>query len=221
MTIIYYTHFQQRSIEWHAKRCGKLTGSVLNKILTPAKLQLSAQAAVHADVLACERIKGVSEPMPVTADMERGTMTEAEAVYHYEKRYGQVEEIAFMENTDLPFAFGCSPDGLIDNRRGGLEAKCPRAANHLKTLLDNKIKGEYTLQMQGGMLAGNLEYFDFVSFNEGMKFNKIRVMRCETTTAAITAAGTAFEEMIQERVIQYHQTHGFDTPLPEEDKYAA
>lgn len=216
MTITYHTNFDQRSGAWEKIRCGKLTCSNLDKILTPKTFQPSKQMKGHALKLAAERIKGKAEDSPTSFDMERGIELEPEARYQYEQQWGKVEVVAFVENSVVPFPFGGSPDGLIDNRKGGIEIKCPRATSHLDTLLHDEIDGGYVLQMQGVMLAAGLDYIDFVSFHEGLKLKPIRVYRDEKTINAILEAGKQLEENIQNILSQYNKLPAYNTALPEE-----
>jgi hypothetical protein len=219
MTIIYHTNFEQGSGQWEKIRCGKLTCSVLSSILTPAKLELSSQAEGHARVVAAERIKGKAEELPTNFDMDRGTALEEEARYLYHTRHAPVEQVAFIENSEIPFPFGYSPDGLIYDRRAGIEIKCPRAKGHLGTLLKNEIEGPYHLQMQGGMLAAELEFIDFLSYHEGLAFLPIRINRDETVIRKIIAAGKQFEQLVQDIMGHYQarvKAGAVETTLPEE-----
>lgn len=203
MTIKYHTNFEQRSGLWEKARCGKITCSVLSNILTPAKLQLSSQAQGHAMVIAAERIKGKAEESPTSFDMERGEALEDEARYLYHTRHAPVEQVAFIENDAVPFPFGYSPDGLIYDRRAGIEIKCPRSKGHMSTLLNGDIDGPYMLQMQGGMLAADLEFIDFLSYHEGLAFLPIRITRDDAIIRKIVEAGLQFEQMVQDILGKY------------------
>ena len=204
MTITYHTNFDQRSGLWEKARCGKLTCSVLSNILTPAKLQLSSQAEGHALVVAAERIKGQAEESPTSFDMERGEALEDEARYLYHTRHAPVEQVAFIENDAVPFPFGYSPDGLIYDRRAGIEIKCPRSKGHMSTLLNGDIDGPYMLQMQGGMLAADLEFIDFLSYHDGLAFLPIRITRDNAIIRKIVEAGLQFEQMVQDILGKYN-----------------
>lgn len=216
MAIIYHEGFEQNTPQWDKVRCGKLTCSALSKIITPAKLQISSQAKDHALVIAAERIRGKAEESPTSFDMERGNMLESEARYIYSENFGEVEQLAFMEDDAIPFKFGGSPDGLIDGRKGGIEIKCPQAKGHLSTFLDGNIIGSYVLQMQGLMACGNLEYMDFVSFCEGLKMSPIRIHRDEAIIQKILKAGCDFEEMVLDVISRYESKDGVQIQMPED-----
>lgn len=204
MTIIYHTNFEQKSGMWDKIRCGKLTCSSLSNILTPAKLQLSSAAEGHALVIAAERIKGKAEEMPISFDMERGNLLEEEARYIYHNQFSPVEQVAFIENSEVPFPFGFSPDGLILERRAAIEIKCPRSKGHMETLINGTFDGSYMLQMQGGMLAAALEFVNFVSYHEGLAFKPIRISRDDAIISKIVEAGKIFEQMVQDIIGKYN-----------------
>jgi YqaJ-like viral recombinase domain len=210
--------FEQRSDEWYSIRCGRLTASSLHKILTPAKLEFSKQAVDFAYQIAAERWLNESEPTIITMDMQRGIEQEAEAIFHYQRHFGAVEHVGFLENTDMLYPYGASPDGLIDGGKGGIEIKCPQAKKHLRHIVTGEIDGEYMLQMQGTMLAGGLEYMQFISFYEGMAMMPHRVERDEEVIAAIIEAGKQFEEMVSEIRNHYRSNtyHDFDLYETEE-----
>lgn len=203
MTIIFHTDFAQRSGMWDKIRCGKLTASCLSKVLTPGRLQLSAQAKDHALVVAAQRIKGCADASFSSMDMERGEELEEEARHVYSMKYSPVEEIGFAENTALKFQFGASPDGMVNGRKKAIEIKAPQSKGHMQTLIYDNIDGEYMLQMQGTMLATGAECTDFVSYHEGLIMRPILVERDEKIISRIIEAGEEFEAMVQKILTRY------------------
>jgi hypothetical protein len=208
--------FDQHSLDWYKIRCGRLTASQLSGILTPAKLQLSTQSDALARTIAAERIKGKSEATAETSDMVRGQELESEARIIYHEKFNAVYEVGFIENNDYGFQFGASPDGLLSKLNGGIEIKCPCAKGHMWNLLNRKVDGEHNLQMQGTMLAGDLDFIDYVSFHEGLKMSPIRIYRDSTVINAIIEAGKAFEEKVQAVLEQYKQCSGLNTEMARE-----
>ena len=195
--------FGQHSAEWERIRCGRLTASNLSKILTPAQLKFSEQCKDFAFTVAAERIKGKAEDGISTFDMERGIELEDEARYQYNKHFAPVREVGFIENNDYGFQFGASPDGLLLKENGAIEIKSPQAKGHLKTILDGDIAGGYILQMQGLMLAGDLEFVDFVSYSEGLIIKPIRILRNQETINKIIEAGVKFDALVNEIIANY------------------
>jgi hypothetical protein len=212
--------FGQRSAMWERIRCGRLTASNLSKILTPAQKKFSEQCRDFAFTVAAERIKGRTEDGFSNADIERGIELEDEARYQYNKHFAPVREVGFIENNDYGFQFGASPDGLLINENGAIEIKSPQAKGHLKTIIDGDIAGTYDMQMQGLMLAGDLDFVDFVSYNEGLIIKPIRVMRNNETIVKIIEAGKRFEEMVENIIADYRniekQNNTVKTKIPAE-----
>ena len=116
--------------------------------------------------------------------------------------------MAFIENSDYGFEFGASPDGLLVDAKGGLEIKCPRAVKHLNTYLYGKIDDSYILLMQGQMLAGDLEFIDFFSYNNNLATKPIRIFRDEEIIDKIVDAGKQFEEIVCEIIEKYNSIDG-------------
>ena len=159
---------EQRSDEWFAVRCGKLTASRVADALAKTKTGWGAARERYLTEVVLERITGQVVPLGFTsADMQWGTDTEPEARAAYEFRLdAAVEEVGFVDHGTIK-NFGCSPDGLV--LEGGMvEIKCPASHTHLKTILDNKIPPQYIKQMQAQMLICQRRWCDFVSFDPRM-----------------------------------------------------
>ena len=196
---------EQKSEEWHNLRRGRITCSELSNILTPAKLQLSKQSNTFALVKASERITGLTEPFVENWQMQRGVDNEPIAREYYETVTNKtVKEIGFFEYNE-DFLFGYSPDGIV-GEDGLIEIKCPSPAVHLETLINKKIDGKYMLQMQGGMLASERKWCDFVSYSEGLALAIIRVHRCEETMEKITYGLLEFERLVRNTISKHNES---------------
>jgi len=211
-----YENMEQGSDDWLKVRCGKLTASRLGDILTPKTLKLGAGAKTQALIIAAERIKGIVEPVYISDDMERGNALEAEAAFLYNNNYQHLYHVGFIENDSFGFPFGASPDGLTTDKKGGIEIKSPRSHHHLTNILHNDIDTEHILQMQGVMMAGDLEYMDFISYHEGLKMKPIRIGRDDEMIDIIVNAGREFESMVQDIIKQHNDIDGIETELPKE-----
>lgn len=159
----------QRSPEWFEIRRGKLTASRVSDAL--AKLKSGGVAASverYQTDLVLERL-GCTPERFVSADMEHGTNTEAEAAAAYEYVSGnKLWNVGFADHGKIKM-FGCSPDGLIGaDGQGMVEIKCPASHTHIKTLLGKTIEKKYRDQMQAQMLVCNREWCDFVSYDPRM-----------------------------------------------------
>jgi len=119
---------------------------------------------------------------PMTYAMERGTQMEDEARMYFEIETGiDVEEVGFVTNTELGDNVGASPDGMVNNREGLLEIKCPMADAHVKYLLDWKLPTEYKNQVHMQMAVTGAEYCWFMSYCPNFKPMLLQISRNEYT----------------------------------------
>jgi len=170
----------QRSPEWYALRCGKLTASSAADVLTVGKA--GAEAVARRDLrlkLACERLTGIPEPGGFISDeMQRGIDKEADAVAAYEAKSGLLVDtsVGFMElerltaslsgvtQSELVMA-GYSPDGVVGD--GLVECKCPKTSTHLGYLRDpGSLAKKYAAQAWHGLWVSGASWLDLVSFDD-------------------------------------------------------
>jgi putative phage-type endonuclease len=158
---------EQGSAEWKALRLGKVTASRVADVVAKTKTGVSAMRGNYAAQLVAERLTGTCQESYVSAAMQHGTDTEAQAKLAYEFHADtDIEAIAFVEHPRIPMA-GCSPDGLI-GPDGLIEIKCPNTATHIATLLGESVDGKYIKQMQWQMACTGRQWCDFVSFDPRM-----------------------------------------------------
>ena len=120
---------EQGSDAWQQLRLGIPTASAFDRILTPKKLEPSAQQEMYIAELNAEWKSG--EPCDDFGGgewVERGKALEPEArrEYAFEAK-AKPEEVAFIYK-DEQHMVGCSPDALVGDE-GLLELKCPDAQN--------------------------------------------------------------------------------------------
>ena len=158
---------QQRSPEWFAARCGRLTGTGAADMLATIR---SGEAAARRDLrvrLAVERITKRSQDAGgyVNADMQWGIDHEADARRAYEAATGDVvHEIGFLAHRTL--LAGCSLDGAVAGGVGIVEIKCPKSATHLRTIrAKSQILPEYLPQIQHNLWISGAAYCDFISYD--------------------------------------------------------
>jgi hypothetical protein len=106
---------EQRSPEWFAARCGRLTGSQAGDMLATVKSKGEAAGRRNLRAkLVVERLTG--EPQEDGFDsewMRRGRELEPRAFDEYEAATGNVvRRTGFLSHTELPV--GCSLDGDVD-----------------------------------------------------------------------------------------------------------
>lgn len=152
----------QRSDDWYAERCGKVTASRV-KDLNAKPSKGKALNALGLTILA-ERLTGVQKETPTNFYMQWGIDNEPHAIAAYENETG-----FFVKGTGLidhPFIemFGASPDGLV-GENGQIEVKCPDTTTHLNTLLTKEVPEEHVPQITSQLACTRREWCDFVSYD--------------------------------------------------------
>jgi putative phage-type endonuclease len=154
---------EQRTEEWFAARCGKVTASRVADIIAKTKSGPSASRENYLAQLVCERLTGKPAESYSNAAMQWGTDTEPFARAAYEARMDLlVTEVGFIDHPWITMS-GASPDGLANE--GMVEIKAPNTATHLQTLLDRKVPEKYITQMMWQMACADRPWCDFVSFD--------------------------------------------------------
>jgi len=185
----------QRSPEWFAARCGRLTGSSAADMLATIK---SGEAAARRDLrlrLVCERLTGRSQDDGgyINAEMQRGIDCEPLAIAAYEMQTGNlVQRTGFIADAWA----GCSLDGHVGDMEGILEVKCPKSATHLRYLKAGTAPAEYVAQITHNLWVTGARWCDFVSwddrFPERMQLFVVRQPRDPALIAAYEAKALAF-----------------------------
>ena len=183
---------QQRTEEWFAARCGKVTASRMKDII--AKSDTAAYRNYQAEIIS-ERLSGRPAESYSSREMQRGTELEpkARAVYLLETG-SDVSETGLIPHPSIANS-GASPDGLVDSD-GLLEIKCPNTATHIDFLLHRQPKREYILQMQWQMACTGRLWCDFVSYDDRLPephdYACIRIMRDPETIGRLEQAAADF-----------------------------
>lgn len=177
---------EQRSDEWFAARCGKVTASRVADVVARTKTGWGASRTNYAAQLIAERLTGVVEQGFTNAAMQWGNDKEAEARDIYCFRHdADVVECGFINHHGIPMA-GASPDGLVGHD-GLVEIKCPNTATHIDTLTLGAVPGKYITQMQWQMACTKREWCDFVSYDPRMPESmRLFVQRIERDVEEIT-----------------------------------
>lgn len=194
---------QQGSPEWFAVRRSIPTASQFHRILTPSKLTPSAQADKYLDELLAEAVLGEDCK---TGDEEftspwthRGIEMEPQAArwYAFEHDRDDVREVGFVTRDDG--LVGCSPDRLVGDD-GGLEMKCPNAANHMGHLRDPAaFYLKHRMQVQGCLYVTGRKWWDLMSYNPELPPVVTRYHRDEKLLAAL---GAALDEFVKRLVTE-------------------
>lgn len=149
----------QRSDEWYAVKCGKISASSMSDVLSQGKGITRRNYMLR---LIAERLSGIPQKTYCNGAMEWGILTEPEARAAYEEEtMTAVQTVGFIER-DL--FTGCSPDGLIGTE-GLVEFKCPETPTHLEYILDGGMPSTYAVQVQAQLWICDRQWCDFVSFD--------------------------------------------------------
>ena len=158
---------EQRTEEWFAARCGKVTASRVADIIAKTKTGYSTSRENYLAQLVCERMTKKPAESYSNAAMQWGTDQEpfARAAYEAAKDV-LVDELGFAIHPTIEGA-GASPDGLV-GLFGLVEIKCPNTHTHIETLLTQTVPIKYITQMQWQMACTQRQWCDFVSFDPRM-----------------------------------------------------
>lgn len=155
---------EQRTPEWFAIRCGKVTASRVADVIARTKTGFSTSRANYKAQLVCERLTGCVEEGYTNAAMQWGIDKEPDALAAYSFRQDvDVVPVGFVDHPLIDMA-GASPDGLI-GADGLVEVKCPIVATHIETLLGQSVPARYETQIQWQLACTERMWCDFVSFD--------------------------------------------------------
>jgi hypothetical protein len=199
--------YEQGSAKWLEARCGMLTASEFDRIITPTlKIADNVKSRAHLWEMAAQRISGYVEPQYISDAMLRGQEDEITARDLYSKRYAEVDQCGFVTNGKWGFTLGCSPDGLVGDD-GLIEVKSRCQKYQVQTMCEyleaGMIPEEFVLQVQGLLLVTERKWCDFVSYCGGLPMLTIRVLPDEQVQAAIVDAAAKFEARINETIADW------------------
>jgi hypothetical protein len=163
-----FTEFEQRSAEWWSIRRGRPTASEFHRIITPVQMKPSTSQDSFIDELIAEEIDQQYSIEPddayVSKSMQNGIDREdaARAWYSFEKDV-DVTKVGFCLS-DCG-RYGCSPDGLMPELRGGLEIKCPDLKTHIRWLRNKGLPSDHRCQVHGELAVSDYDWWDFLSFS--------------------------------------------------------
>jgi hypothetical protein len=194
---------EQGSDEWFALRRGRLTASQYDTVFNEKTMKLNiATSENHMDGMFGE-MKCTEEDRPVfkpSFAMERGTRLEPFARVDFELRTGiDVTEVGFVTNEAFGDHIGCSPDGLVDGGKGGIEIKCPMPKAHNRYLRMGVLPKVYRAQVHGCMAVCEADYWWFTSYCPNFKDFTLKVYRDEYT-ASIAQALKEFNKLFAQRL---------------------
>lgn len=197
--IHHHADLLQGSDAWLQARCGILTASEMDRIITAKTLKPAKndKASAHLYELLAQRITNHVEPTYISDAMLRGQADEIEARALYRRHYAPVQEVGFITRDDWGFTIGYSPDGLVGDD-GLIECKSRAQKFQVETIVSQAMPEEYLLQVQTGLLVSGRKWCDFCSYCGGLPMVTIRVFPDSAVQAAILHAATVFEQQLAE-----------------------
>lgn len=186
--------FDQRTPEWYAARCGRLTGSVAGDMLAKIK---TGEAAARRDLriqLVCERLTGQpQEDGFQSKEMLRGIELEPTAFGAYEAATGIMVDRSGFVSADEYMA-GCSLDGHVDDFTGIIELKCPKSATHLRYIRAGVAPADHLPQIRHNLWITGAKWADFVSFDDRFP-SDLQLFRVRVTRESADIQGYEAEAM--------------------------
>lgn len=167
---------EQRTPEWYAARCGKVTASRIVDIVTRLKGGgYSAARAKYMESIIAERMTGRPQDMRRLPSLDARADMEPDARVAYTFYTGrEVEIVGFIQHPSIELS-GSSPDGLVETD-GMMEIKALDPATHIRLLSgDVSVMIDYLPQMQFGMACAERQWCDFESFAPAMQDEALRV----------------------------------------------
>jgi putative phage-type endonuclease len=152
----------QGTPEWYALRAGKWSASKGAVIM--GGLDTSGLDSYIKD-LAWERVHGPVEGGFKSSAMERGSETEPAARDWFAFTHDvTVEEVGCVEHATIPNLVW-SPDGMFDQDRWAIEAKCPLHKAWMEVKRTGKVPAEYRWQTKFAIATGQLVGLHFVVYH--------------------------------------------------------
>lgn len=207
----------QRSPEWAALRLGLVTGSHAADMLamtypeplkdgSPSKAkpkELAGRRNLRARII-IERLTRKSQDRNFQSQaMADGIEREDAALLKYEEVTGAItRSVGFVSHDAL--AAGYSPDAVIGDFDGLVEAKCPIPATHFDYIDSGKIPGDYLKQITHGLFVTGAPWCDFISFQpdfpEDMQIRLVRVHRADVDLKDYEAKLLAFLAEVDQKI---------------------
>lgn len=198
---------KQGSDAWFNLKLGVVSASNAHKVV--AKKDSDTRATYMAELIA-QVCTGDQEEIN-SKYLDWGNQYEAAARSCYEFSTGEtITQVPFVFKDGL-YREGCSPDGIVSDKKG-VEIKCPyNAVHYVKFLTEDKIKSEYAWQCQYQLRVMQADSFDFVQYHPNMQVSPIKVLtiqRDEEKQKAFDDLVPAFVEDMDKILSKIGLKHG-------------
>jgi len=197
-----FHNIEQNTDEWHALRCGKITGSNFGKIMANEGKAFGEPAKDYALRIALERITGEPKTGGFSNEhTERGHTQEPLARMLYEEvRFCDVLNGGFYDLGNI----GCSPDGRVGP--GIIEIKSVIDKVHYANVKRGAVDPSYKWQVIGNLKCTGAEWIDWISYCDeypaGKKLFVFRTWRndCADEFKRLDDRLSEFEKLIVQRI---------------------
>jgi hypothetical protein len=212
----------QGSPEWFKLRIGIPTASEFDKIITPARGELSKSWKPYAARLIWEKlINTTTQSLEGIKHVEEGKRLEPFAVRQFEiVNDVETRKIGFVTTDDG--LIGASPDRFIVGQPRCVEIKCPTGPVHMRYALFGHEEA-YKPQIQGQLEVCEREEGVFYSYVERAPAYEIRTQRDDPFLSKMRAALREFNDnlqMLTEKALAMGQYQAFaDIITPLEAEY--
>ena len=184
-------------------RCGSVGASDVPNIIRRTKTGYGASRANLMALKAVERLTGVPAETYQSAAMAQGLEREPLARAAYAFLHDVEVELTDPVRHPLIKGSHASPDGLVGSQ-GLIEIKSPQLAAHLDTLWNERIDGDYLIQIQWQLATTGRQWADFVSFNpdfpERMQFWETRIERDQKVIDGLEGEVRTFLAELEEKL---------------------
>lgn len=158
---------EQLSDEWWALKAGRLSSSKAYDMLDFLKSgSESARRRALRVKLAVERVTGkpLNDDGWTSRPMQRGLELEPEAIAAYEAHTGSfVDRVGLVTADEL--LVSASPDGVVGDYEGIVEAKCPLGHTHWEYLKEPKVPSQYIAQVRHLLWTTGAAWVDWFSYH--------------------------------------------------------
>lgn len=194
----------QRTEAWHQSRLGRVTASRIADVVARTKSGWGASRGNYLAELVAERLTGRQREGFVSAAMQHGTETEAEALNNYAFLcQADLSPVGFVPHPTIEMS-GASPDSLVGSD-GLVEIKCCQPAAHIARLRGGPAAEKYVLQVQWQLACTARRWCDLGHYHPDfpgtMQLHVERINRDDDLIATLATEVTAFLAEVDEAVI--------------------
>lgn len=163
---------KQGSSEWFTLKLGVISSSNVSKVVS--KKGSETRFTYMAELISQVCTGDMEELNSKYLDWGKHYEDAARSSYEFETGYN-IAEVPFVFKDDMRRE-GCSPDGIVNDKKG-VEIKCPFNATHfIKFLTEDKIKPEYEWQYQHTLRVMDADEWDFVQYHPNMKISPLKIL---------------------------------------------